>query len=202
MRNTVYLIGPTIMIVLGLYAFSSVPVTFILFYGFLGVVCLLHRKEEVLKITPISLFIGMGSGALFYITIFGGVWLFQDQLINVEAVRSLLKEWGFSGLGLIFVLIVINPFLEELYWRGVMLNRLGRSGAAIVVTAIFYSLYHILSVVLLFTWPLNILLVLPVFLAGLFWAIVRKKTGSLVSVMISHLLADAGIMSIYWFLIR
>ncbi|MCA0971983.1 CPBP family intramembrane metalloprotease [Halobacillus litoralis] len=206
MKNIIYLLGPTVMIFIGLYVFSSVPVTFVLFYGWLTVFCLLHRKEVgSFSMTKSEWLVGIGSGVLFYISIFAGVFVFQDHVTDFEEVRVLTEEWGFTGWGLVLVLIMINPFLEEVYWRGVMLMRLKREGTetrAIVTTAFYYSLYHILSMVLLFTWPLNVVLVLPVFAAGLFWAYIRLRTGSLVGVIISHLLADAGIMSIYWFFVR
>nr|WP_269750115.1 CPBP family intramembrane glutamic endopeptidase [Planococcus lenghuensis] len=73
---------------------------------------------------------------------------------------------------------------------------------AIAITAVFYTLYHLLSVIPIFEAGFSLIAVLPVLLAGLFWGYVRQKTGSLSAVIISHALSDLGIMCVYWFIVR
>ncbi|MFP3380249.1 CPBP family intramembrane glutamic endopeptidase, partial [Bacillus sp. SIMBA_069] len=88
----------------------------------------------------------------------------------------------------------------EMYWRGYMHNKLTRKykpQTVILLTALFYSLYHLLSVIPLFAWPYNVMMVVPVFLAGLIWGYMRQGHHSVVGSIISHVLADAGIMGIY-----
>ncbi|GAI71816.1 unnamed protein product, partial [marine sediment metagenome] len=93
-----------------------------------------------------------------------------------------------------------DTLLEELYWRGFMHQKLAkkrRPGPVILLTALFYSLYHFLSVIPLFAWPFNVMMVIPVFLAGLIWGYMRYRSGSLLGSIICHALADTGIMAVY-----
>ncbi|MFI8714073.1 CPBP family intramembrane glutamic endopeptidase [Brevibacillus brevis] len=64
-------------------------------------------------------------------------------------------------------------------------------------SSLFYSLYHFLSIIPLFSWPYNIAMILPVFLAGMIWGYMRDKSNSLMGSIVSHILADSGIMAVY-----
>ncbi|MBH0231259.1 CPBP family intramembrane glutamic endopeptidase [Halobacillus yeomjeoni] len=148
---------------------------------------------------------GIISGIFFYVTIVTGVSIFFDLLIDPENVETLLAKWKFTGVSLILILIFINPFLEEMYWRGFIFERIRLKRGkieAVLYSAFFYTIYHVLTVMLLFQWPVNTLIVLPVFIAGLYWGWLREKSGSLAAVTISHMLADAGIMTVYLLLIQ
>ncbi|QHE51261.1 CPBP family intramembrane glutamic endopeptidase [Pontibacillus sp. HMF3514] len=213
------LFGPTLMIFLGLQVMSSVPLTFILFYGWLLFLPFIERmwiKNESFQLATSymgfkqnsqSMKLGIGSGVLAFISIFGGLAWLQKYVINVEELLILLKEWGFSGnivLWLILILVVINPILEELYWRGFMHQKLSSHFHTYIVTlftATFYSLYHFLSVIPMFEWPWNVFSVIPVFLAGVFWSYMRQKWNTIVGGIISHVLADLGIIFVYLFFV-
>lgn len=206
MKIAMYLITPTVMVGLGLYLFKSVPVTFVLFYGWL-VLAVLINKAEVRKgwnPSQLTLVVGGVSGLLMYGVIFGGIALFQDFLINEGDLLILLDHWDFTGIWLVFILLFINPVLEELYWRGILYQKLLKNHTQVVVillTSGFYTLYHILSMLILFNWPINLFLIIPVFLVGVFWGYMRTKAESFTGTIISHFLADAGVMSVYWFLL-
>jgi len=213
------LFGPTIMIFLGLQIMSSVPLTFTLFYGWLLFVPLVDRmvlKKETFsqaasyigfKKNWQSMKMGVLSGLIAFISIFGGLALLQSYFINVDGLLELLNEWGFSGnivFWLILILVVINPILEELYWRGFMHEKLATRlsiSMLIVLTAGFYSLYHLLSIIPMFEWPWNIISVIPVFVAGVFWSYMRQKFNTIVGGIVSHILADLGIVFVYLFFV-
>lgn len=210
MKNGLRLIGPTLMIFIGLQVLGNVVITFLLFYGWLIAVPLIDGSfpKERWKITNQAIALGLGSGILFFIFIFGGLKWLHIYLLDIEALRILLLEWGFSGpgeIGLVFVLLILNPVLEELYWRGYMYEKLrsnGTAGYAILMSASFYTLYHIISVLHLFEIGYSFVAVIPVFAAGLFWGMIREKTGSISAAIISHLLSDLGIICVYWFIVR
>ncbi|MGM0844771.1 MAG: CPBP family intramembrane glutamic endopeptidase [Bacillota bacterium] len=209
MKKTVLLLGPTIMIFIGLTLFGNVPMTFTLFYGWLLLVpvYLSWRKQNHSKwkfaITSRSIILGMISGILVLVIIFAAVSYLFSFLIDLELIRSLLKEWNFDGEKiwmLIAVLLVLNPYLEENYWRNFIFEELKTSMSAvkaIIISSFFYSLYHLLSLVELFNWPFNVAAVVPIFLAGITWGIFRHKSGSLAASILSHVLADLGIILIY-----
>lgn len=210
MKLSVLLIGPTIMIFLGLIIFKSVPITFILFYGWLLFVPILlyfrnksirwNRKKHLnLK----SFTVGLISGVISLVAIYGAVALLHNLVFDLGELKQILVEWNFTGsilFWLIIFLIFINPVLEELYWRDVMYKRLiDRVGAAqtIMITSFFYSLYHLVPLFSIFTFPFNFIAVIPVFIAGLMWGYFRYKLNSISASIISHILADLGIMLVY-----
>jgi uncharacterized protein len=209
MRKFLLLLGPTIMIFIGLTVFGNVPLTFGLFYGWLLLVPLYfsltnqNPSKWRFTITNRSILLGSASGIIFLVIIYSSVSYLFSFLIELELIRSLLEEWNFDGemvWVLIAVLILLNPFLEENYWRNFMYEELKLSmsqGKAILTASLFYSLYHLLSLIELFSWPFNVLAVLPVFLAGILWGLIKQKTKSLAAPVISHILADTGIMMIY-----
>jgi uncharacterized protein len=212
MKYFLYLMGPTFMILLGLQVFGSVMITFLLFYGWLLAVPLLKKEVDSIGLTRKnlrkSIGFGLSSGFLFFLFIFGGLFWLHQYFIDLEHLQSLLEKWGFSGkgiIGLTFVLLVINPILEEVYWRGFMHQKLKtemKTIHAIWITSFFYTLYHFLSVIPMFQWPLNVIAVLPVFAAGILWGYLREKTGSIYGTIISHMLSDLGILCVYWFIVR
>ncbi|RIW38426.1 CPBP family intramembrane metalloprotease [Bacillus salacetis] len=209
MKKVLLLLGPTLMIFIGLTLFANVPLTFGLFYGWLLLVpSIVNMKQPGLfkwriNFTKHSVILGTVSGLLFMILIFASVSYLFSFLIDLEFIRALLKKWNFDGgmvWLLIAVLIVLNPFLEENYWRNFIPEELKSSfssGKSILIASFFYSFYHILSLIELFNWPFNVIAVLPVFLAGAIWGFIRQRTGSLAAPVLSHMLADAGIMLVY-----
>ncbi len=208
--NLLLLFGPTLMIFIGLQVAGDVVITFLLFYGWLLLAPFMYNKlnrDNAIHISfPLdkkSLWTGILTGISFLILIFVTVSVLFEYVFDSGELKQLLVELGFSGPQvwlLVVVLIVINPFLEEFYWRGFMhtlLHRKTNVKNAVLLTSLFYSLYHFLSTVILFTWPFNIISCVPVFLAGIIWSYMRIKQHSIAAPIISHIFADAGIMLIY-----
>lgn len=215
LKQLLLLMMPTVFIYIGLSVFENILITFILFYGWLLFIPLLfifwkktNRPSLQLPLTKTNLWVGVISGLICLVSIYGFVAIFQFSVLDIPQLQRLLEKWDFSGakvILLVLVLALINPILEELYWREFMFGRLStKLGNVIVVliTAIFYSLYHFIVVSEIFSFPFNMLSVISVFLAGLMWGIFRIKLNSIVASIISHSLADIGIMLVYWLIIR
>lgn len=201
--NALLLLGPSIMIYIGLIALENVLITFALFYSWLLGVPLLYKTKVNLKIDSKSLIVGISTGLLSLGAIYGAVALLQDSVFDLNEVRELLATWDFTGakvIGLVLVLIFINPILEELYWREFMYRRLANLGVgkAVGITSFFYALYHLFTVYLIFSFPFNLITVIPVFVAGMMWGFMRLKLNSNTAPVISHTLADLGIMMVYF----
>ena len=210
MKRIFLLVGPTIMIFIGLQMIGSVTATFLLFYSWLLIVPLLGHgfPQERLKVTRKAILLGVGSGLLFFLFIFGGLKWLHIYLLDINQLRVLLFEWGFSASGeiwLVLILLVANPILEEIYWRGYIYEKLKMEGTAryaILMTAAFYTLYHLLSVIPIFEGVYGVIAAVPVFIAGMFWGYIREKTGTITAAVIGHVLSDIGIICVYWFIIR
>ena len=209
-KLTVLLVGPTVMIYIGLIICNSVLITFALFYGWLLFVPLfssIRNKQQKFNLknqfSRQSIVVGLISGVISLLAIYGAVTLLKDTVFDLAALRQLLIDWNFTGdkvIWLVLVLIFINPFLEELYWRNFMYKHLETKASiakTIVITSFFYSLYHLVSLISIFTFPFNFIAVIPVFLAGLLWGYFRYKLQSITAPIISHILADLGIMLVY-----
>ncbi|WP_313894481.1 type II CAAX endopeptidase family protein [Psychrobacillus sp.] len=210
-KQLILLVGPTLMIMVGLPILQNVTITFFLFYGwllFVPLVFIFWNKKSTytlkLPLTKKSLLVGVISGVICLVAIYSFVFFFQSSVLNIPELQQVLVEWDFNGakvILLIFVLIFINPILEELYWREFMHSRLVHkigSVKTIFVTSIFYSLYHLIVVIEIFSFPFNALAVIPVFLAGIMWGIFRIQLKSITASIVSHSLADIGIMLVYW----
>lgn len=90
---------------------------------------------------------------------------------------------------------LLNPFLEEWYWRGA----LGSDSPLPQPVDVLYAGYHV-SILALFAAPGWVLIgFLLLAGAGWLWRQTARLTGSLLPAALSHLLADASIlMVLYW----
>jgi membrane protease YdiL (CAAX protease family) len=86
---------------------------------------------------------------------------------------------------------IINPFFEELYWRGFVPDNTFRSKPlSLIYSGILFILSH------LFIWGVfsygnrNIYLIVSLIIMSVVWCIVRIKTRSLWWCIISHFLVD------------
>lgn len=112
-------------------------------------------------------------------------------------VWTLIKRspWIFGG-----VLVLINPFLEELFWRGYLFSKWSqhiRRVYVIGLTALFYASYHFITTIRIFSLSIAIFLTAFVFLAGVFWGYCRSVYDSVWCAIISHMWADVAIVVVY-----
>lgn len=210
-KQLILLIGPTIMIILGLLLIKNIAITFLLFYGwllFVPIIVSYRRKTRTRLIFPqpkYSMTVGIISGIICLIAIYGFTYLLQSLVIDRESLEVALVQWDFTGAKVIFLilfLIFINPILEEYYWRRFMYDRLHQrlgSKLTIIITAFFYALYHFVVVMPIFHVP--VFATLMVFLAGVMWGIFRSRFHTIVPSIVSHSIADLGIMLVYLFII-
>jgi membrane protease YdiL (CAAX protease family) len=136
----------------------------------------------------------ISSAVLFCAT---AVLLYQfvgDHLLNSHNTVELLMRLGYKpsilfSLGIYFVLV--NSTLEELFWRGVVFNKLtqlrpDQKSFAWIWSSVSYGLYHysILRLVLFPGWAEFGVLFLAGF--GALLAYIYRKTGSIILVSLYH----------------
>ena len=203
-------------IFLGLFVLKSALLTFILFYGF---VCLLVPLVDLVIIQKKggkdfltflgfkkfgkSFFPALIAGLIFGALIVAFFILLQDYVIDFAAAQAALAEWKINNrylILLLFTMIIANSIFEEIYWRGYIFAKLSHKVkplGVVFITSLFYASYHLITTARLFSFSYAILLTFAVFLAGLFWGFTRNKFDSIFFPIISHLLADLGIMAVY-----
>ncbi|MEQ6389542.1 type II CAAX endopeptidase family protein [Bacillaceae bacterium S4-13-58] len=203
--------GPTILLWIGLVILQNLVLTFILFYGWLLILPLLSKVPIKSYFKGKSLrtwFMGLGIGIGFFLFVYVGLALLKKDGINLSQMNEILHDWGFIGKTkwwLILFLVFLNPILEELYWRGDMQNRLfGKYNLlqTSLITSSFYSLYHLIPLMFLFAFPFSVIMVIPVFLAGIFWSFYSQKSGTIVGSIVSHSLADLAIIIAYLYYLQ
>ncbi len=184
-----------------------------LFYH--GLVCLLVpflalRRQAKLKTLGLkrgnarqSALIGLAAGLVCAALVLVTGYCFAERLINGEKIAGLLSSWGLSASkhpAFLMYFIVFNSLVEELFWRGYLwheYSKLYRPLSASLLISFFFIQYHILTVSLLFP-PGAVLLFIPlIFAASLGWCYLRHKLGNVYAVVVSHLLADAGVIAVY-----
>jgi len=119
-----------------------------------------------------------------------------DRFLSNENALAVIREQGFTKesfwfLGLYFVFV--NSTLEELYWRGVLLNKLDQLGLSfkhfgIIWSSLTYGAFHysIFRLILRPVWAEIGIIMLMFYGAGL--ALLYRKTGSIVLPIIAHAL--------------
>jgi len=203
-----------VSILIGLVVYRNVWITFFLFHG---IVCTGIPLAGAFRnrLRPAYLR-GLGFrnfrqasrqgillGLVCFLIILIFFYLFRNHALDADAIRTLLAGWRVTEnqMGLfLFMMIVANALLEEIFWRGYIFSKLERRTSlfvSVLISSFFYASYHFLTTVLLFRLSFAILFTTVILIAGIFWGIQRFRSGSLYGPMISHLMADLGIMTVY-----
>jgi len=157
----------------------------------------LKNKKETIK------FAILGSlGAI--IIILGAFFVFNGfGLIDFELMKLSLAKINVTSLTYPFValaIVLINPFLEEYFWRGFVFREFNKYSTG-YWTGILFAIHHTIMILSWFNWWQ--LIIIPVFLGivgiGFNWA--YKKTESIYAMWIVHTVADLVIVSIGFIMI-
>jgi hypothetical protein len=147
-------------------------------------------KSKSPKRIFISVFFCCTSGIGLYF-----LWDLFDVAHNLPAQLQSIGLNSSSWLAFIAYFSLVNPFVEEYYWRGV----LGSSDKNLFIIDIVYALYHALVL-----WgkvhPLSILFAVIILTsAGWLWRQTSREDGGLLAAVLGHMVADFSIlMVIYW----
>ena len=206
-----------VSIYFGLIVFKNIFVTFILFYG---VVCVLVPVLDFIfiqqtgwkiffvelgfKNSKRSLLPAVGLGLFFCLFIFAFFVFLQKHVLNMDRIQLVLDQWQINKkyvIPFMLTMVVANSIFEEVYWRGYIYKKLApccKPVYVILLTSFFYASYHPISIFHLFPLLYSVLFTSIIFGTGVFWGYMRFKLDSIYFSVISHLLADLGIMLIYF----
>jgi membrane protease YdiL (CAAX protease family) len=187
-------LAPYVTIPPGLFIFHSAWVALIAYHAVMILIMLVRHYRvslgQVFNCRNILIIIGMAAlgvaaGVAIYL-----LWPY----LNISA--GIVDELGSLGLGpgnwAIFLIyfVLVNPLLEELFWRGL----LGSASLRPVWHDLAFAGYH--AVVLLgkmeYYWLLPVLAAL--FLGAWLWRQVNRTAGSLLPGIIAHAAADFSVM--------
>ncbi|QDU57162.1 CPBP family intramembrane glutamic endopeptidase [Aeoliella mucimassa] len=161
---------------------------------------------------PRGLALGIAFGLVIAAATFGlYFWLSPTELMQQALVPIREKITGmnlnspvkFIGLGVFYSLF--HSLLEEYYWRWFVFGRLRRFvpvGVAIAISSIAFAAHHVVVLWVYFSHApaVALLLAAGVAVGGAFWAWLYHRTQSIYSIWASHLLVDAAIFGVGYFI--
>ena len=190
---------PLPVVFFGLYFFKSALLTLVVYHLALLIILILHRKLYLFKL----IFRGWHLFGLFLIgaaLAIGGIpFLFWDSFFSGGVPFEIrLAEFGLTGGGWIFFcfyFVVINPILEEVFWRGYYcLDNRKEKFELLTISDIGFAFYHI-PVLVLFMQPIWIIpLFLSLCLGAILLRFVSHRLKGLLIPISAHILADLSII--------
>ncbi|MHB0936468.1 MAG: CPBP family glutamic-type intramembrane protease [Armatimonadota bacterium] len=191
---------PYLAVIAGMYLLHSAWASVFLYHlGMAGVLLVERRWGEARKLgaglQPLQMtatgFFGLSGGVLLYLLwpLLGLPAGFADSLANLGITKAV---WPlFLGY-----FCLVNPWLEEVYWRGYLRDDAARP----VPNDALFAGYHVLVMASFVWWPWLIVVLLGLTGAGWLWRQQARLTKGLVVPMVSHLIADASILlTVYLF---
>lgn len=193
---------PYITIGIGLFVFSNVWAAVLGYHLSMAVILYLARrkasfsqilKNNSYKILIVTFILGGLGGLVLYL-----LW---PWLAVTENINLFLHNNGFTTAMwpyFIVYLVLVNPWLEEYYWRGY----LGSNSKMITLNDLFFSGYHIMILAgnIEGIW-LVIVFILLTFIAW-FWRQANRWNKGIAASVISHFAADTSIILTIYFLTR
>lgn len=128
-----------------------------------------------------------GVGLYFLWDVFAVATDLREQLLRLDLNAS-------TWMGFIAYFSLVNPLVEEYFWRG----GLGSDSKSLFAGDFLYAAYHVMVI-----WnkvhPFSILLVLiALIFAGWFWRQLYRHDGGLLAPVLGHMAADFAIlMTVY-----
>ncbi len=195
LRKVISLLVPYATIGIGLYMFHSAWLAIFGYHIGIASVILLSRKRTPLKRlfksnnykTPVTMsVIGAGSGVLLFV-----LWPFLAVPSNIGSYTQSIGITERTWLLFITYYVLINPLIEEYYWRGLLG---GHNSNRITASDLFFSGYHVLVLAgkMGAVWLPVVFLLLS--LNAWLSRQVNKFSGGLLPSVVSHVTADISVM--------
>jgi uncharacterized protein len=154
---------------------------------------------------------GVASGLAISAAIVLTWFVLGDALIDRQTVRDAAEAAGFDEpmrfVLLAVYLCTINALIEEYVWRWFCFRQCERltgawgGGAAVILSAMFFTLHHILVLAALFGSAVTIIGSIGVFVGGCVWSYCYLRYRSIWPGFVSHVIVDVAILAIGWVMI-
>lgn len=198
LAHAAYLI-PYLAMLVGLHVLGNAWLSFLIYHGL--VLVAVGRRSELWRDLIRGGTFKLGAAAVVF-GVLGGVvlrLLAPAAGVDAQLITPALQKLGLSGTGwLLFVgyHALINPWFEEILWRG----KLGSDAPTPVAGDALFAGYHVLVLMLFLAWIWIALAFVLLVFAAWFWRQLRRRQGGLLLPVLSHLAADASIMGVVYLL--
>lgn len=149
-------------------------------------------------------------GLLISAVIVAAYLMFQDW-IDPQTVREAAERSGIATparyIGLAIYIFTINAVLEEYVWRWFVFRQCEKIVSAmggliaVLLSAMFFTIHHILALAAQFEWKVTLLGSIGVFVGGAVWSWCYLRYRSIWPGYVSHAIVDGVIFVIGWRLI-
>ena len=177
----------------------------------LPVIWLLFVDRGKLSLSPVTdggFGVATVLGLAIVAVIFVAYHLFGQYWIDASRVREMAIQNGIGTvpvyIGMAVYWITINSLLEEYVWRWFVVHKwesVVRPDAAIVLSAVCFTMHHVVALKVQFDWRVTVLGSLGVFVGGVVWSWLYVRYRSIWPCYVSHALVDVPIFVIGWWLI-
>ncbi len=148
----------------------------------------------------------LGLGAAFGLVVGGLIlctwWAFGDAAIDLSSFRSVLAENGLTTparfLAAAAWLTVVNAMLEEYVFRWFITTRIAvlSNRGAVPIAALAFTAHHVIVLAKYLPMPTMMLASAGVFVGGVAWSWLYRRSGSIWPGYLSHAIVDAAIMGV------
>lgn len=150
--------------------------------------------------------IGIGFGLAVGVAVVATRWALGDAAIDIGRFRGILEENGLTDPGRFLLaaawLSIVNAVLEEYVFRWFITTRFerlapaGSRGFATGLSALAFTLHHVIVLAKYLPPGTTALASLGIFVGGLAWSWLYRRTGSIWPGYLSHALVDIAIMAV------
>lgn len=133
-------------------------------------------------------------------------WSVLAVVVGLIPLSIFVQGWRlFPSVWIILAWLLfalINPFLEEGYWRGLLLDNTKNwpGWLGVLYSTFFFAINHPLTIGVYSIANRHPVVLISTFVMGLAWAVVYRKTHSLRWTIVAHMLTDLLNLSVLAFL--
>jgi len=194
---------PYVAVLIGLYVLKNAWIAIGLYHFGITVFLITGDRNSLLK----RVCTGWDSiiavvGIVMSIMIFPIIFFFWGHMqLESISLKSALANFGLHGTSWFFFMIyfsTVQPFLEELYWRGYL--ECGHKYFS--WTDFAFAGYHILVLAWFIKVPWLVIAFVVLAIAAYIWRYIVSKLEGLAVPLLSHIAADVSIIAVIYVLIQ
>ncbi len=204
-------LAPWPFLAAGLHLFHSIFWSFFLYHG----CCLLpaiiwkraHWRQHLALPSKREVAILLACSIAFSLYTWVAFQLLGPYLFNKQRAIASLTYRGFEASWLVplsIYFVTVNPLVEELFWRGVVLNELSDKESTtfsmpVLWTNLLFAAWHVLVIRLFVAPSFMYIAFCTVMAVGIFLSYLYRRTGSLILPALWHgLVFDLAVVIILW----